>query len=60
MDFGGEEGFNDEFQSNYKLDDENTNNQGSSLLDMFLNDDNEDSVSGDSVLFISQRYDIES
>lgn len=47
---------NDEFKSNYKLEDindENSNNQRTSLLDMFLNDDNEDSVSGDSVLFIS-------
>ena len=35
------------------MNDENSNNQRTSLLDMFLNDDNEDSVSGDSVLFIS-------
>ena len=42
------------------MDDDFTNNQASSLLDMFLNDDNEESVSGDSVLFISQRYDIDS
>ena len=69
MDWGGDEDqgdLNDEdgdIKSNYKIDDlidENTNNQRSTLLDMFLNDDNDDSVSADSVLFISQKHDIDS
>ena len=69
MDWGGDEDqgdLNDEsgdIKSNFKIDDlidENTNNQRSTLLDMFLNDDNDDSVSADSVLFISQKHDIDS
>lgn len=46
-----------EAKSNYQLDDlldENINNQRSSILDIFLNDEAEDSRSqSDSVLFIS-------